>query len=131
MARTNSRGTGAWSYSAGKKGKNRVRAYEDKDGQHWLDWHVLMFDNSGNVVIDPKTSQQARKRVRLCITALGVTSRDEATEKAVEYSKKYPQLVTEAEAEAGFMRAALNGRAGESAVGLGGDGAEYGPLTLG
>ncbi len=134
MARTNSHGTEAWSYSAGKKRKNRVRAYEEKDGQHWLDWHVPMFDNKGNVVIDPRTQRQARRRVRLCITALGVTSRDEATEKAVEYSKKYQQLVAEAEAEAAELRrAALNGGADDSttAEGGGGDGAEDGPLTLG
>lgn len=126
MARTNSRGTEAWSYSAGTKGKNRVRAFEEKDGQHWLDWHVPMFDSTGDVVIDPNTQKQARRRIRLCMTALGVTTRDEATEKAMEYSKKYPQLVAEAEAEAAARRTILSGGESTTVSGI-----EDGPLTLG
>ena len=126
MARTNSRGTEAWSYSAGKKGKNRVRAFEEKDGQHWLDWHVPLFDKEGNVVIDPKTDKQARKRVRLCITALGVKSRDEAAEHAVKYSKKYPQLIADAEAEAAALRRAVqDGRESDER-----EEESAGPLTL-
>jgi site-specific recombinase XerD len=98
MARTNSRGTEAWSFSAGKRRVNRVRAYEE-DGQFWLDFHVPLFDKTGHAVIDPATGHQQRQRVRVLISALGVTTYDEAATKALEYSKRFPQLVAEHNAE--------------------------------
>lgn len=78
----------AWSYKAGEKGKNRVRAYE-ADGQFWLDWQAPLFDKQGNRVIDPATGRQKKERLRLCLTAEGVTTRSEAIKKAEMVAEQF------------------------------------------
>lgn len=115
MARTNSRGTEAWSFSAGKKGVNRVRAYEE-DGQYWLDFHVPLIDKTGHAVLDPRTGFQQRQRVRIQISSLGVTTQDAAATKALEYSKRFTQLVAEqnAQMQARAASAAGSGEEGDS-----------------
>jgi integrase len=82
----------AWSYRAGKKGKNRVRAYEDaRDGALMLEWYEPLFDNSGPV-IDPRTGRQKVRRERISLTANGVTTRVEAVAKAEQFAAKVDEL---------------------------------------
>ncbi|HYH80909.1 MAG TPA: hypothetical protein VEX86_14000 [Longimicrobium sp.] len=71
----------AWSYIAGKKGSNRIRAYEDADGRLYLDWQEPVFDNQGLPVVDPLTKLQRKKRQRLSLTAAGITTYSDAMEK--------------------------------------------------
>lgn len=82
----------AWSYRAGKKGKNRVRAYEDaRDGALMLEWYEPLFDNSGPV-IDPATGRQKVRRERISLAANGVTTRVEAVAKAEDFAAKVEEL---------------------------------------
>lgn len=82
----------AWSYIAGKKGANRVRAYEDSDGRLYLDWQEPVFDNQGLPEIDPRTKLQKKKRQRLSLTAAGITTYSEAMKKAEETAERFAEL---------------------------------------
>jgi integrase len=76
----------AWSYLAGKKGKNRVRVYEDgKGGPLLLEYQEPVFDNQGPV-IDPATGKQRTRRARVSLTAAEITTRAEAIKKAEEWA---------------------------------------------
>jgi site-specific recombinase XerD len=71
----------AWSYIAGKKGINRVRAYEDgKGGPLLLDFQEPLFDNLGNVV--------GKERRRPSLTAMGITTFSAAIAKAEEKAEE-------------------------------------------
>lgn len=84
----------AWSYLAGKKGKNRVRVYEDgKGGPLLLEWREPVFDKQGPV-IDPRTGAQKSKRVRISLAAEGITSRTEAIKKAEQVAERFGELRT-------------------------------------
>lgn len=81
-----------WSYCAGKKGKNRVRAYEEgKGGPLYLEWFEPVFDKGGPV-IDPKTGRQRKRRSRLCLSAEGIITRSEAMKKAEEVAERCGEL---------------------------------------
>lgn len=82
----------AWSFKAGTKGKNRVRAYEDK-GQLLLEFQVPVFDNEGNAEIDPRTGRQRTRRERVSLTAEGITCYEDATIKCIEASKAFDKLI--------------------------------------
>lgn len=100
MARTaKKRQAKAWCYSAGKKGTNRVRAYEE-DGQILMEWFEPLFDNSGNAEIDPATGMQKKARRRLSLTAAGITSHDDAILKVLETAMRFDQMVAERKAAA-------------------------------
>lgn len=74
-----------WSYKAGRKGFNRVRAYEDgPGGDLFLEWSEPLVGGDGTVVLDPRTGRPRRERPRLGLTARGVTTRAEAVAKAEE-----------------------------------------------
>lgn len=92
--------TQAWSYLAGKKGKNRVRAYEDgKGGALYLEWYEPVFDKQGIAVVDPHTGRQQRHKQRVCLTAAGLTSRADAIKKAEEVAQRFGQLPVRAAAK--------------------------------
>ncbi|HEV2130908.1 MAG TPA: tyrosine-type recombinase/integrase, partial [Longimicrobiaceae bacterium] len=58
-----------WSYSAGDRGKSRVRVYEDaRDGKLYAEWH--------------EEADGRRKRQRLSLSRFGIVSRAAAVEKA-------------------------------------------------
>jgi integrase len=77
--------TQAWSYIAGRKGINRVRAYEDgKGGPLLLEWLEPVFDNKGIAVVDPRTNLPKKKRQRLSLAAAGITTYASAIAKAEE-----------------------------------------------
>lgn len=82
----------AWSYIAGKKGTNRVRAYEDADGMLYLDWQEPIFDNHGLPVVDPRTKVQKRRRQRLSLSAAGITTYSDAMKKAEETAERFGAL---------------------------------------
>jgi integrase len=88
----NSKKTQAWSYIAGTKGKNRVRAYEE-NGQLLMEWFEPLFDNTGNAEIDLATGVPKKARRRLSLTAAGISSYDDAIVKAIETSQRFEQLV--------------------------------------
>lgn len=91
----------AWSYRAGKKGKNRVRAYEKQDGTLMLEWYEPVFDNSGPV-IDPTTGKQATRRERVTFAQLGITTRADAVRRTDEFAAKFEELkAIKAEPESG------------------------------
>lgn len=81
-----------WSYIAGRKGANRVRAYEDRDGRLYLDWQEPVFDNQGLVVVDPRTKLQRKQRQRLSLSAAGVTTYSEAMKKAEETAERFGEM---------------------------------------
>jgi integrase len=84
----------AWSYLAGKKGKNRVRVYEDgKGGPLLLEWREPEFDNQGPV-IDPRTGKQQTRRMRMSLAAEGISSRTEAIKKAEQVAERFGELRT-------------------------------------
>ena len=83
----------AWSYLAGVKGKNRVRAYEDgRGGPLYLEWYEPVFDNKGIAVPDPRTGRQKTRKRRISMTAAGVTSRADAMKKAEEVAQRFGQI---------------------------------------
>lgn len=83
-----------WSYIAGKKGVNRVRAYEDsKGGPLYLEWMEDVVDETtGRLVLDPATGKPQRRRQRLSLTAAGITTYSAAVQKAEETAEKFGQL---------------------------------------
>ena len=82
----------AWSYIAGKKGVNRVRAYEDgKGGPLLLDWQETLIDNTGKVV--------EKKRRRESLTAAGITTFSAAIAKAKEKAEELARGPSVAEPE--------------------------------
>jgi len=82
----------AWSYIAGSKGTNRVRAYEDVDGRLYLDWQEPVFDNQGLPVVDPRTKLQQKKRQRLSLSAAGITAYSDAMRKAEETAECFAEF---------------------------------------
>lgn len=77
--------TECWSYIAGRKGVNRVRAYEDgKGGALYLEWTES--------AVDPDTGAPQREKQRLSLTAAGITSYTAAIAKAEETAEKFGQL---------------------------------------
>lgn len=85
--------TKGWSYLAGQKGKNRVRAYEDgKGGALYLEWYEPVFDNKGIAINDPRTGQQQTRKRRLCLTSAGINSRADAMKKAEGVAQRFGQL---------------------------------------
>lgn len=82
----------AWSYRAGKKGANRVRAYEDEDGRLYLEWQEPVFDNEGLPVVDPRTKLQKKHRQRLSLSATGITTYSDAMKKAEETAERFGAL---------------------------------------
>lgn len=90
----------AWSYLAGQKGKNRVRAYEDgKGGALYLEWYEPVFDNKGIAVNDPRTGRQQTGKRRLCLMSAGIDSRADAMKKAEEVAQRFGQLAGRAVAK--------------------------------
>lgn len=90
----------AWSYLAGQKGKNRVRAYEDgKGGPLYLEWYEPEFDNRGIAVNDPRTGRQQLRKRRLSLTAAGINSRADAMKKAEEVAQRIGQIPARAAAK--------------------------------
>lgn len=83
-----------WSYNAGEKGVNRVRAYEDgKGGPLLLEWREDVVDEgTGRPVLDPRTGKPQRRRQRISLTAAGITSYSAAIAKAEETAEKFAQL---------------------------------------
>jgi integrase len=80
----------AWSYRAGKKGANRVRAYEDGiGGPLMLEVREPVFDKQGLPIIDPRTGKQKTKKRRVSLTAAGITSRSEAIKRAEEVAERH------------------------------------------
>lgn len=92
MARTNAVKPKAWSYKAGRKGHNRVRAYEEK-GQLFLEFQVPVFDNQGKPEIDPRTGEQLKRRERISLSADGVTTYEDATIRCIEAAKAFDKLI--------------------------------------
>lgn len=82
----------AWSYIAGTKGVNRVRAYQDGDGRLYLDWQETVFDSSGAVVINTATGKPLKRRQRMSLSAEGVESFTDAIKKAEEVAEKFSEL---------------------------------------
>lgn len=83
----------AWSYKAGKKGKNRVRAYEDgPGGALYVEWSVPMFDNEGQPVICPRTGRQKIDRPRICLSAEGITTYSEAILRAEKIAENFGEM---------------------------------------
>jgi integrase len=81
-----------WSYRAGKKGKNRVRVYEEwPGGPLLLEVPEPVFDKQGLPVIDPATGKQKTRRGRVSLTAAGITSRVAAIKRAEEVAEQYAQ----------------------------------------
>lgn len=77
--------TQTWSYKAGKKGHNRVRAYEDgPGGDLFIEYQKPRVDALGNQVLDPVTGEPLYKRQRDSLTAEGITSFAQAVVKAEE-----------------------------------------------
>jgi integrase len=74
-----------WSYIAGKKGVNRVRAFEEsKGGPLFLEW---MQD-----VVDPATGERKAKRQRISLAAAGITTYSDAIKKAEKVAEKFGRL---------------------------------------
>lgn len=79
--------TQTWSYKAGKKGHNRVRAYEDgPGGDLFIEYQKPRVDALGNQVTDPVTGEPLFKRQRDSLTAEGITTFAQAVVKAEEMS---------------------------------------------
>jgi integrase len=83
-----------WSYIAGEKGVNRVRAYEKvKGGPLFLEWMEDVVDaETGLAVMDLETGAPKRKRQRLSLMAAGITTYAAAVVKAEETAEKFQQL---------------------------------------
>ena len=90
MARTAS----GWSYNAGEKGKNWVRAYEDnRSGTLFVEWREPVLDPAtGEPVLDPGTGKPRLRRVRLSLAKFGITTRREAKEKAKSMAESFAEL---------------------------------------
>lgn len=90
MARTAS----GWSYNAGEKGKNWVRAYEDtRDGKLFVEWREPVLDpGTGDPVMDPQTRKPRTRRVRLSLAKFGITTRREAKEKAKSMADEFARM---------------------------------------
>ena len=74
-----------WSYTAGKKGKNRVRAYErEPGGDLYIEWHEPRTDAAGAHVVDPNTGIPLTRRKRESLAANGITTYAQAVVKAEE-----------------------------------------------
>ena len=85
----------AWSYRAGKKGKNRVRVYEDGvGGPLMLQVHEAVFDNQGLPVIDPRTGKQKTKKRYVGLTAAGINTRLAAIKRAEEVAEQLAVAAT-------------------------------------
>lgn len=66
-----------WSYNAGERGVNWVRAYEDgRDGRLYLEWMELVTET------DPDTGEERQVRRRRRALLEGVTTRSEARKRA-------------------------------------------------
>lgn len=90
MARTAS----GWSYNAGEKGKNWVRAYEDNRSRTlFVEWREPVLDPAtGEPVLDPRTGKPRVRRARLSLSKFGITTRREAREKAKAMAESFAEL---------------------------------------
>lgn len=88
------RKTDSWSYNAGERGKNWVRAYEDRrDGKLYVEWREPVVDVERDERVVGATSGKPKlKRVRLSLAKFGITSRTEAKNKAREMAEGFAQL---------------------------------------
>jgi integrase len=71
-----------WSYNAGERGKNWVRAYEDRPGKFYLEW----FEE----ITDEATGQTSRRKRRALLRDVG-TAR-EARERADDAAEKFGEI---------------------------------------
>jgi integrase len=84
-----------WSYRAGKKGKNRVRVFEETaGGPLLLEVPEPVFDNQGLPVIDPRTGKQKTRKARVSLTAAGFTTRLAAIKRAEEVAEQLAVAAT-------------------------------------
>ena len=84
-----------WSYRAGKKGKNRVRVFEETaGGPLLLEVPEPVFDNQGLPVIDPKTGKQKTRKARVSLTAAGFNTRLAAIKRAEEVAEQLAVAAT-------------------------------------
>jgi integrase len=84
-----------WSYRAGKKGKNRVRVFEETaGGPLLLEVPEPVFDNQGLPVIDPRTGKQKTRKARVSLTAAGINTRLAAIKRAEEVAEQLAVAAT-------------------------------------
>ena len=71
-----------WSYKAGAKGRNRVRAFRDgRDGHYWLEWWELVEEPDGT---------KRRRRCRVLLR--DVTTEQEAAKRADKLAAKFADM---------------------------------------
>jgi integrase len=76
-----------WSYNAGERGKNWVRAYEDgQSGRLYLEWMETVAET------DPDTGEERRVRRRRRAALVGVTTRTEARRRAELAAERLGEL---------------------------------------
>lgn len=81
------RKTKGWSYNAGERGANWVRAYADcRDGRLYAEF----FDN----VEDAASGETVRKKRRISLSAAGVTTTAEAVAKVEKMAAEFAALST-------------------------------------
>lgn len=87
MARKNS----CWSFNAGARGRNWVRAYEKGPGGIiFLEWREPVFDEEGHPVRDPGTGSPLERRRR---TSTGHRDRTKAKRQAQELADRFGEMV--------------------------------------
>jgi hypothetical protein len=80
-----------WSYNAGERGRNWVRAYEKgKGGIIFLEWRETVLDDEGQPVPDPKTGAPAERRKRM---STGHRDRTRAKRQADDLADRFGQMV--------------------------------------
>jgi len=80
--------TQTWSYIAGKRALNRVRAYEETPGGPlFLDYQEPVAGPTGEAVRDPATGHQLTQRKRPSLAAIGITTYAQAVVKAEEMAE--------------------------------------------
>lgn len=79
-----------WSFNAGERGRNWVRAYEKgKGGIIFLEWREPVLDDDGQSVRDPKTGRPAERRRR---TSTGHRDRARAKRHAQELADRFGEM---------------------------------------
>lgn len=87
MARRNS----CWSFNAGSRGRNWVRAYEKGPGGIiFLEWREPVLDEEGQPVRDPDTGSPLERRRR---TSTGHRDRTRAKRQAQELADRFGEMV--------------------------------------
>lgn len=81
-----------WSYNAGERGQDWVRAYQDgRDGRFYYEWMETVVE------VDPETGEERRVRKRRRALLKDVTTKSEAKRRADEARDRFAEMDNEEE----------------------------------